>query len=71
MPCPLIVDVHEGINEVLTVPAVYPVNLPSGEQSGNVRREEKTLGALLQAGAAVWGIMHSVVGRRRSLPLRG
>ena len=48
MPCRIITDVHEGTNEVATVPAWNPVNLQSGEQSGESRREEKTLRALLQ-----------------------
>ncbi len=71
MPCLLIVGVHEGINEVLTVPRRHPVNPQPGEQSGHARREEKTLRALLQLGAAVLDAAQSVGGRRRSYPLRG
>jgi len=48
MPCRIITDAHEGTNEVPPVPTWNPVNLQSGEQSGESRREEKTLRALLQ-----------------------
>ena len=48
MPCLLITDVHEGINEVSTVPTRGYVNLQSSEQSGLSCREEKTPRALLQ-----------------------
>ncbi len=63
MPCRIITDAHEGTNEVPTVPAWNPVNLPSGEQSGEACREEKTLRALLQLLAFNLGVTQSVVSR--------
>ena len=63
MPCRIITDVHEGTNEVATVPAWNPVNLQSGEQSGEARREEKTLRALLQLPVVYAVVIQSVVRR--------
>jgi len=42
MPCQISTDVHERINDLLTVPTVYRVNPLSSEQSGTNQREEKT-----------------------------
>ena len=67
MPCRIITDVHEGTNEIPTVPANYPVNLQSGEQSGEICREEKTLRALLQLEPVHQAAIQSVVRRLRSL----
>lgn len=64
MPCLLITDVHEGTNEISTVPTRGVVNPPPGEQSGDSCREEKTPRALLQDLAVVLVQVHRVARSR-------
>ena len=69
MPCRLNADVHEGSNEVPTVPAYDPVNLPPGEQSRDTQREEKTLWSF--TAACRWGVLLDVQCRQEtSKPVR-
>lgn len=42
MPCHLNGDVHEGRNEVVTVPAWNPPNSRSGEKARDFQQEVKT-----------------------------
>ena len=71
MPCRISTDAHEWINEVPTVPAYYPVNLPPGEQSRDTQREEKTLWSFTAACCWVTGIDAERSWETSKPPLRG
>ena len=62
MPCRLNADVHEGSNEVPTVPRRAPVNLHPSEQAWYFQREEKSLWRFTtQPVVAISGAVQSIV----------
>ena len=62
MPCHIISDAHEWINEFLTVFISYPVKLLIRERSFSSQRGKKTMFSLTLAISVIWCVWSRISG---------